>query len=486
MSNVIKIYGADNPHRHGDVIFVHGLNGDARATWQPVREPERFWPSWIGEDLLDVGVWSVNYPTNASAWKGSTMPLNNLAINVLSRLSDYGLGKSRPVIFITHSFGGLLVKQILRCSDDGSAPGLGDLAQWTRGVVFIATPHSGSSLANFLRNMVFLQPSINVKELQKGEPQLVQLSTWYRHNVMQLCIKTLVYRETKPTPAPHWLFGKFAKVHVVDETSADPAISGVTAVPLEEDHITICHPKNRDSQLYVGIRNFVNQHIILKTEHVKAVDKQLLSTADASSSVGVANGKESPPEDATNNRLLLDASIRSYPNETLDVVLSYACFDEHEVEFLAKRLRNEMGCQVLLDKWILTPNKSWYQKISQGLEQPKTSVMFVGSSESESWFRQEIKNALNRKSMDRQSIIPVILPNGDPRLLNEFPELIIWAYFRNSLQDNYAFNIIMSGIRGIPVGRYMQWLQDDNSERAYKQLEFNRDLMNGGLIDENR
>jgi tetratricopeptide (TPR) repeat protein/pimeloyl-ACP methyl ester carboxylesterase len=262
MSKLEKICGTENPNRLGDVVFVHGLNGDARSTWQPDGQPERFWPNWIGEDLPDVGVWSVGYSANAFAWKGSTMPLADRAVNILVSLHTNEIGTKRPIVFITHSMGGLLVKEMLRKATDGSVPEGERLALNTRGVVFLSTPHSGSDLANFVNYLKVLLPSDSVRELQPNEPRLRELNTWYRNNVGKLGIETQVYRESRPTKVGQgWLRERFEAI-VVDANSSDPSIPGVTAVPMDDDHITISRPE-RTSDCYKRIKKFVEASLRL-------------------------------------------------------------------------------------------------------------------------------------------------------------------------------------------------------------------------------
>ena len=47
MDGLQKISGCDDADRVADVIFVHGLDGDARATWHPKDRPDAFWPAWL-------------------------------------------------------------------------------------------------------------------------------------------------------------------------------------------------------------------------------------------------------------------------------------------------------------------------------------------------------------------------------------------------------------------------------------------------------
>jgi pimeloyl-ACP methyl ester carboxylesterase len=298
MSELVAICGTSNPNRRGDVVFVHGLNGDARATWQPEGKPGRFWPSWLCEDYADIGVWSVGYEASSFGWKGSTMPLADRAINALVLLESREVGKEKPVVFITHSLGGLLVKEMLRKATDNSVPEGQKLAAHTRGVVFLSTPHSGSDLANFVDFLKVLLPSDSVRELKPNEPRLRELNTWYRNNVSHLGIETQVYCERKPTKAGQgWFKGRFEAM-VVDANSSDPGIAGVTAVPVDEDHLTISCPE-RDSLLYRRIKEFVNERL----------NKQ--ETLDGSNPEKVASTSlpPSPPPMQSSQSVLKNAKI---------------------------------------------------------------------------------------------------------------------------------------------------------------------------------
>jgi protein SERAC1 len=260
-SHLAPISGTENQNRSGDVVFVHGLNGDAYTTWHPEDQPEQFWPSWIGEDLSDVGIWSVGYPVSPFEWRGSTMPLRRRAVNILDLLRNRDLGTNRPIVFITHSLGGLLVKEMLFQADNRIVSEGRALAENTKGIVFLSTPHAGSELANFVRYLGFLLPSVSVEELQTQEPRLSELNTWYRNNVERLDIQMRVYYESQQTPSGNNFFGRLISNLVVNAASADPGIAGVTAVPMDYDHITISRPE-RTSNLYTGIKRFVDECLV--------------------------------------------------------------------------------------------------------------------------------------------------------------------------------------------------------------------------------
>jgi hypothetical protein len=71
-AKLVKISGCDNPNRVLDVVLMHGLDGDALKTWHPSDKPDCFWPKWLGDELPNVGIWSVTLPlfggVTASGW----------------------------------------------------------------------------------------------------------------------------------------------------------------------------------------------------------------------------------------------------------------------------------------------------------------------------------------------------------------------------------------------------------------------------------
>ncbi|NEQ68807.1 MAG: hypothetical protein F6K21_25565 [Symploca sp. SIO2D2] len=248
---LIKISGCQNPIRKGDVIFVHGLGGRARGTWhsQKQNNDNNFWPAWLGKDLPNVGIWCLGYEVEPLNWKGATMPLVDRATNILALLDTYDIG-NRPLIFITYSLGGLLVKQMLRHAQDLGTPEWQAIVEQTKGIVFLSTPHSGSEIASWINYIGrILSPSISVEELEAHHPQLRQLNLVYRNHQRLSQIPMQVYCEKQKTNG----------ILVVNETSADPGISGVIPIPVDHNHISICKPKSKDSLISLRVKRFVEK-----------------------------------------------------------------------------------------------------------------------------------------------------------------------------------------------------------------------------------
>ena len=169
-----------------------------------------------------------------------------------------------------------------------------------------------------------------------------------------------------------------------------------------------------------------------------------------------------------------------------DVFLSHAHPDAEVVELLGERLEDEANLRVWLDRWILVPGEHWQQEMAKGLYHAKTCAVCIGTQTPAGWFREEIERALNLQTRDNSfRVIPLILQDGDRSLIENFLELLTWVDFKNGLNDNHAFHILVSGIRGIPPGRYSDLQAGNNDELLLirQRLQHIRALRREQLID---
>ncbi|OQV09141.1 NACHT domain-containing protein [Cladophialophora immunda] len=185
----------ESGHPEADIIFVHGIQGHPRRTWtsKPVRSPIRlgfrerlgwkrstnfteqaksttshnleakkleaaveavFWP----RDLLpfeckSTRILTWGYDSNVSRFFGGAADKGNIFDHAKNLL--YSLNRirrecvNRPIIFVAHSLGGIIVKETLRRSYGDEDPELQNIANCTSGILFLGTPHRGSSCAPY-------------------------------------------------------------------------------------------------------------------------------------------------------------------------------------------------------------------------------------------------------------------------------------------------------------------------------------------------
>lgn len=259
MTQLHSVASASQPL--GDIVFVHGLGGHHKTTWMAKPSSEdTFWLAWVATEFQDYNVWSLEYDASPSHWWGSQMDLPDRAINVADLFHQNAIG-TRPVVFVAHSLGGLVIKQVLHAAyQPGAAKRVVEISENTRGIAFLATPHKGSGLASKGRWLALLglRPAHTIENLIYQKPELRHLNKWFRDyffgpNVAsRLHLK--VYREAKPT---RWVW-------IVSPDSADPEIASVDCVPVERNHSTICKPNDREDQVHRGVCDFVRRAFGIK------------------------------------------------------------------------------------------------------------------------------------------------------------------------------------------------------------------------------
>ena len=231
-----------------DVIFVHGLTGDPVETWSSEGTLEAegpYWPKWLVTDLPHLNFYTLGYPAGLFAqWAKKEMNLYQRAKNVLETLAGYEFG-NRPLVFICHSLGGLLVKQILRTAKESTDEDWHKVADNCCGVLFLATPHSGSSLADLLKAFSGCFSSPHVDKLLKDTSDLDELNASFRTFCQSRDVHVTAYHEMHKAR-------KLAEI--VDAKSADPGVNATMPIPIDADHLNICKPSGRNSVIYLSIR----------------------------------------------------------------------------------------------------------------------------------------------------------------------------------------------------------------------------------------
>ncbi|XP_039562931.1 protein SERAC1 isoform X2 [Passer montanus] len=261
-------YRSSQPVR-ADILFVHGLLGAAFKTWRQQDIDRRLdrkasegeedytqcWPkTWLASDCPSLRIISVEYDTHLSDWKAKCpveAQRESIAFRsseLLDKLKAAGIG-DRPLVWVSHSMGGLLVKKML--VDASKNPEMDKIVNNTRGIVFYSVPHHGSQLAEYSINARYLLfPSVEVKELSKDSPALKELNDDFLSFAKDKKFSVLSFAETLPTH-----IGSMIKLHVVPVESAEIGIGDL--IPVDVNHLNICKPKKKDAFLYQRTLKFI-------------------------------------------------------------------------------------------------------------------------------------------------------------------------------------------------------------------------------------
>ncbi|XP_075002152.1 protein SERAC1 isoform X6 [Calonectris borealis] len=274
-------YRSSQPIR-ADILFVHGLLGAAFKTWRQQDIDRRLdkkasegeedysqcWPkTWLASDCPALRIISVEYDTHLSDWKAKCpVEAHRKSIayrsnELLDKLRAAGIG-DRPLVWVSHSMGGLLVKKML--VDASKNPEMDKIVNNTRGIIFYSVPHHGSQLAEYSINARYLLfPSVEVKELSKDSPALKELNDDFLSFAKDKKFSVLSFAETLPTH-----IGSMIKLHVVPLESAIfssslpprpglPDLGIGDLIPVDVNHLNICKPKKKDAFLYQRTLKFI-------------------------------------------------------------------------------------------------------------------------------------------------------------------------------------------------------------------------------------
>ncbi|CAG8929982.1 unnamed protein product [Penicillium salamii] len=288
-NGIIELFRPSEHPIEIDIVAVHGLQGDARRTW--THEASKV--CWLS-DLLPNYIknarilsWGYNANTNSFGGKATSSDrilqhagtlleeLQNdrevssdvhckeharldlvfkLGCHVCLRLgSSFEDATERPIIFICHSLGGIIVKRALTLSQgrtSAKSARLHMIYTCTYGILFFGTPHSGSSKARQLDTIHKLASLIVPKRVACFETSLVTGIEDDSETIQNIA------EDFAPLMSRYHIMFlweqlrtdmKYTMDYIVDRDSAAPILDGTDRCGIAADHRGICKFEKVDS-----------------------------------------------------------------------------------------------------------------------------------------------------------------------------------------------------------------------------------------------
>ena len=168
-----------------DLVFVHGLNGEPDRTWTSKTNnclwPRDLLPSAVEEEKVRILTFGYDADVTQTLGEGVTKDkIHNHAENLVASLvANRSLrhAKERPIIFVAHSLGGLVVKRALIVSSENTGVKTAHLRSvWvsTYGVLFLGTPHKGADISKWGGYLERICRVVVPKQLIDSQPQLLE------------------------------------------------------------------------------------------------------------------------------------------------------------------------------------------------------------------------------------------------------------------------------------------------------------------------
>ena len=243
-----------------DIIFVHGLGGHSHRTWTKNHDPALFWPeNWLPFEP-DMGAARIlTFGYNAS-WRGaskSMATISDFAKELLYEMrfasdeagNNLDIG-ARPIIFVVHSMGGLVVKKayLMGLHDDNFK----NIIASVSAIIFLSTPHRGTNLAEALNRLVaatFQSSKSFISDLNKSSHALEELNEQFRHLAPNLSIWSF-YETIATNIGPR-------KIMVLEKDTSILGYPSEISRPLQADHQNICKYGSPSDSNYVSVRNAI-------------------------------------------------------------------------------------------------------------------------------------------------------------------------------------------------------------------------------------
>ena len=142
-----------------DIVFVHGLDGHPYRTWTS-EEHKIFWPAQLLPPVIEkekTRILVYGYDADVLAFTDgvSKDKIHNHAEHLVAQLCANRRPQKateRPLIFVAHSLGGLVVKRALIYSSEirgNHIQHLRSIFVSTYGILFLGTPHGGFDIAKW-------------------------------------------------------------------------------------------------------------------------------------------------------------------------------------------------------------------------------------------------------------------------------------------------------------------------------------------------
>ncbi|MBO9411766.1 MULTISPECIES: ABC-three component system protein [unclassified Ruegeria] len=225
-----------------DVIFIHGLGGHVTETWQA--NEDSFWPQWLADSFKQCRVFLASYDSTklARILSGDGASIQDIAQILADQLISRET-QAKNTLFVCHSLGGLIAKQIIRKCEDSVDSDFNDLGRSVRGMVFLGTPHQGAQFATVIDSILRDFTSKQTKQLAYSSEALLELNEFFRNCANKRDILVKSFYETEKT----W------GIHVVDKVTGNPGVLGSEPIAVQCDHKNICKPKDRDAPVFTSV-----------------------------------------------------------------------------------------------------------------------------------------------------------------------------------------------------------------------------------------
>ncbi|RWA04714.1 hypothetical protein EKO27_g10397 [Xylaria grammica] len=293
-----------------EIVAVHGLGAHPKYTWIRNRRTHEAQTDGAGTlqnvHLLE-NILKTSFPeARILGFAHNSDWLIDAPVKTTQQIGERLLEQLRlPIIFIGHSFGGIIIKQALCLSKDKD-----HIVEDTSGILFLGTPHQGSSLS-VAGSIVALLTSFFGSNtellflLRRYSTQLSDLESSFRTSHGKA--KIFSFYETKPSYA----LGCFSIGLIVDRESATGCAN--EAIDMDTDHSGLNKCFGLEDPLYEKIKSAIVDSI--KPSLLDQADKWIRESYKNKLKIERLSGEQLPMKECYINLAVVQTSQNNQPED---------------------------------------------------------------------------------------------------------------------------------------------------------------------------
>jgi pimeloyl-ACP methyl ester carboxylesterase len=239
------------------ICFVHGIFSDSAVCWTREGKTPVYWPDLVADDpeFAKCGIYLGGYYTALGSGK---FTVSDAADQLRVRMTQSPTaGQPNPlsyrnIVFVVHSTGGLVVRQLLAEYPE-------DFKNKKVGLVLVASPTLGSSYAEWLKAIAKAYGNRMAEQLAPSDPNLQTLDDRFLRLTKErddetrgFCISGIDLMEST---FPYGGNLKHLVSEVVPRESVGRDFGKPRRIP-DTDHFSIAKPSSSNADVHVYLRSF--------------------------------------------------------------------------------------------------------------------------------------------------------------------------------------------------------------------------------------
>ncbi|KAA8893236.1 hypothetical protein FN846DRAFT_963294, partial [Sphaerosporella brunnea] len=251
-----------------DVVAVTGLAGHGFGSWRSRQTHQMWLKDFLPKDITNIRIMTYGYESGFEEGSNSNATLVDYRRNFIQLLKNSrSRARKRPIIFIGHSLGGILVQQTL--VDAYRNPQNKEILEATIGLFFFGTPHQGLrteelerviDVASHKRGNLILQLREGAEFLQTQKEDMIRVWEYVKRG------KVVSFYEIRDTATVRKSnSGRLSRdgpeVEMVKKFSAHLYLSFEDRIPIDKDHTNMVKFDSQGDSDYQTVVNLMQECI---------------------------------------------------------------------------------------------------------------------------------------------------------------------------------------------------------------------------------